>query len=294
MVTDYTMIGVLEMPDDKIQQSDASIPERAKVKADGNKEPRVPKCVLSIHAHPDDQEFTVGGTLAKWARQGAEIITVCITRGGAGSNKHTPKEMTPARLVQIREQEQRSACQVLGVKQVIFLDYPDGTLQPTIELRRDLTRLIREHKPEVVVIGDPTVRFYGNSYMNHPDHRVAADVACDAVFPSAGTRFIFPELLEEGLEPHEVSRLFLHGSEKPDTWIDISETIETKVCALLQHASQLGTWDPHQEMYQWAREEGKEGGLEMAEAFRVMVLREEAPEQEEKREQSPEYAETAR
>lgn len=275
----------------KAELSDLSIPERAVVKLDSLEEPKPPRIVLSIHAHPDDQEFTVGGTLAKWARSGSEIITVCITSGDAGSNEFTPASMTPSALVPIREREQRAACETLGVKDVVFLHYPDSRLTPTIELRRDLTRAIRKFKPDAVVCGDPTVRFYGNSYMNHPDHRVAADVACDAVFPSAGTRFIFPELLEEGLEPHQVSRVFIHGAEKPDAWIDVSTTLETKVQALLQHSSQLGPWDPHDRMKEWAREEGKDHGLEYAEAFRVMLLKEEEPEENKARLEQPEYAE---
>jgi len=130
-------------------------------------EPPAPKRVMSIHAHPDDQEFTVGGTLAKWARAGYEVVTVCITRGGAGSNKYTPPEMTREALVSIREDEQREACRILGVKETIFLDYEDGMLEPSIALRRELTRLIRRHRPEAVLTGDPTVRFYGTTYMNH-------------------------------------------------------------------------------------------------------------------------------
>lgn len=271
--------------------SDLSIPERAVSKPNSRQEPKPPRRLLSIHAHPDDQEFTIGATLAKWARLGTEIITVCITSGDAGSNEHTPPTMTKEELVRIREREQRAACGVLGVKDVVFLRYPDSMLTPSIELRRDLTRQIRIYKPDAVICGDPTVRFYGNSYMNHPDHRVAAEVACDAVFPSAGTRFIFPELLDEGLEPHQVSRVFIHGSETPDAWIDTSDWLEFKICALLQHASQLGTWDPHERMREWAHEEGKDHGLEFAEAFRIMVLREEKPGEEEERKEQPEYAE---
>jgi LmbE family N-acetylglucosaminyl deacetylase len=275
----------------KSELSDSSIPERAVAKLDSREEPKPPRCLLSIHAHPDDQEFTVGATLAKWARLGTEIITVCITSGDAGSNEHTPPTMTKAELVRIREREQRAACGVLGVKDVVFLRYPDSMLTPSIDLRRDLTRLIRKYKPDAVICGDPTVRFYGNSYMNHPDHRVAADAACDAVFPAAGTRFIFPELLDEGLEPHQVSRILIHGSETPDAWIDISDWLESKVCALLQHASQLGTWDPHERMREWAREQGKDHSLEFAEAFRVMVLREEKPGEGPERKEQPEYGE---
>ncbi len=263
------------MTDTESKISDASIPERGVVKVDSSKEPPAPARVMSIHAHPDDQEFTVAGTLAKWARAGSEILTVCITSGDSGSNDKTDPSMTKEELLRIREEEQRHACQVLGVREVIFLRYPDGMLQSTIPLRRDLTRLVRKYKPTAVVCGDPTVRFYGNSYMNHPDHRVAADVALDAVFPSAGTRFIFPELLTEGLEPHEVERIFIHGSEKPDTFIDISTTLEIKVAALKEHRSQIHDWDPTEMMTEWAKDEAKGHGLDEAEAFRQIILKEE-------------------
>lgn len=273
------------------QLADSAIPERAMTKTGASIEPKPPKCVLCIHAHPDDQEFTVGGTLAKWARGGTEIITVVITSGDAGSNERTEMTMTKTRLAELREVEQRNASALLGVRETIFLHYGDGTLQPTIDLRRDLTRLIRKYKPDAVVCGDPTVRFYGNSYMNHPDHRAAGDAACDAVFPSAGTRFIFPELLAEGYEPHEVHRVFLHGSEKNDAWVDISETLEIKCRALKQHVTQLGDWDPLERMKEWAADEGKEKGLPAAEAFRVMILKEETAQAEEERKKQEEYAE---
>lgn len=273
------------------QLADSSIPERAMTKVDSTQEPKTPQRVLCINAHPDDQEFTVGGTLAKWARAGADIVTVVITSGDAGSNERTDPTMTKTRLAEIREQEQRSACAALGVRETVFLHYSDGTLQPTLDLRRDLTRLIRKFQPDVVVCGDPTARFFGNSYMNHPDHRAAGDAACDAVFPSSGTRFIFPELLAEGYMPHEVSRVFLHGSDKSDVWIDISETLEIKVRALKKHTSQIGDWDPAEMMQQWARDEGKERGLDCAESFRVMVLKEDKQKQEQEREAKHEFAE---
>jgi LmbE family N-acetylglucosaminyl deacetylase len=235
-------------------------------------EPPAPKRAMSIHAHPDDQEFTVGGTLAKWARAGCEIVTICLTRGGAGSNKYTPLDMTREALVSIREDEQREACRVLGVKETIFLDYEDGMLEPSIAMRRDLTRLIRRHRPEAVLTGDPTVRYYGTTYMNHPDHRVASDVALDAVFPSAGTRLIFPELLAEGLEPHEVRQVYIHGAERPDTYVDIAETLDVKLTALRAHKSQMGEWDPAEMMTQWAAEQGRRRKLKAAESYRRMIL----------------------
>src|SRR6266436_5212684 len=130
------------------------------------KEPPAPKRVLSIHAHPDDQEFTVAGTLAKWARAGSEIVTVCLTSGSAGSNDSTPADMTREKLIPIRQDEQRGACRVLGIKEVVFLAGEDGMLEPTLALRREVTRVIRRYRPDAVVCGDPTVRFYGTRYLN--------------------------------------------------------------------------------------------------------------------------------
>ena len=235
-------------------------------------EPAAPSRVMSIHAHPDDQEFSVAGTLAKWSKAGSQIVTVCVTSGGAGSNEHTPPDMTREALVPIREEEQRQACRVLGIAEVVFLGYEDGMLEPSLALRRDLTRVIRRYRPDAVVCGDPTMRFFGASYMNHPDHRAAADAALDAVFPSAETRLIFPELLKEGLEPHKVRSVFIHGSEKPDTFIDISAFLGVKVSALKEHRTQMGTWDPTDMITGWAKMQGAKRKLEAAESYRLMRL----------------------
>ena len=159
-----------------------------------------------------------------------------------------------------------------GIQDVVFLRYPDGVLEPSLALRRDLTRVIRRYRPEAVICGDPTMRFYGNSYLNHPDHRAASDAALDAVFPSAGTRLIFPELLDEGLAPHEVESVFIFGSRHADTFIDIAETLTVKLAALKEHRSQMGTWDPTEMITGWAREQGARKGLEAAEAFLHMRL----------------------
>ena len=232
----------------------------------------IPQTVLTIFAHPDDQEFTVAGTLARWARAGSHITALLLTSGDAGSNDPNCPVTCKEDLAKLREAEQLAANATLGIAETVFLRYPDGILQHTLELRRDVTRQIRRFKPEVVVCGDPTVRFFGSGYMNHPDHRVAADVACDAVFPSAGTRLIFTELLDEGCEPHNVKRVYLSSTEKPDTWVDIADTLDTKIEALRKHASQLGEWDPAEEMRKWAEETGKEKGMEYAESFRVVTL----------------------
>jgi LmbE family N-acetylglucosaminyl deacetylase len=230
---------------------------------------------MSIHAHPDDQDFTVAGMLAKWARAGCEIVSVIITSGDAGSNSVDHEADYKPQLARIREEEQRAANQVLGVKETVFLHYPDGELVASVQLRKDLTRLIRKYKPEAVVTGDPSGWFYGNEYINHPDHRAAAEAATYAVFPSAGTRLIFPDLLEESLQPHNVKRLYIHGNEKPDTWVDIGETLDLKIEALKKHVSQTDTHEVDKWMREWAQEDGKEKGIQYAEAYRVMILQKE-------------------
>jgi len=232
----------------------------------------IPQKVMSIHAHPDDQEFTVAGTLAKWAAAGCEVISVVITSGDAGSNDPAHDASFKPELARLREGEQNAANNLIGIKQTLYLHYPDGELEPTLVLRKELTKLIRTHKPDVVVTGDPQAVFYGNGYINHPDHRAAAQAATYAVFPSAGSRLLFAELLKEGFEPHNVKRLYLHGPEKPDTWVDITGTIDTKLAALRKHASQLGDWDPEKMIREWAAEEGKEKGMAYAEAYKVMIL----------------------
>jgi LmbE family N-acetylglucosaminyl deacetylase len=238
----------------------------------------LPKIAMSIQAHPDDQEFTVAGTLAKWARQGCQVISVIVTSGDAGSNDPSKGADYKSSLALLREDEQIAANLVLGILETAFLHYPDGELEATLQLRKDLTRLIRQYKPDLVVTGDPRRVFFGSDYINHPDHRAAALAAVYATFPSAGTRLIFTDLLDEGYEPHNVRILYLHGDKKPDVWVDISETLELKIAALRKHASQLGDWDPSEEMRKWAAETGKEKGLKAAEAFRVMTLVEDKPE----------------
>ncbi len=240
-----------------------------------NEKEYLPKIAMSIQAHPDDQDFTVAGTLAKWARAGCKVISVLITSGDSGSNDPSKGAEYKPVLAKLREAEQLAANAVLGVSETVFLHYPDGELTASLALRKDLTRLIRIHKPDVVVSGDPSAWFYGNGYINHPDHRAAAEAATYAVFPSAGTRLMFTDLLTAGYEPHNVKRLYIHGAEKSDTWIDISETIDIKIEALKKHISQSDTHEIDEEMRAWAKDEGKEKGLAFAEAYRVMILQKE-------------------
>jgi LmbE family N-acetylglucosaminyl deacetylase len=225
--------------------------------------------ILGIFAHPDDAEFTCAGSAALWASQGAQITYVVVTAGAAGSND--PNQDLDE-LVRVRQAEQTAACTVLGVREVLFLGYPDGTLEPTLDLRRALTRIIRRLKPDRVVCGDPSVMFYSDDYINHPDHRAAAEAALYAVFPSAPTRPIFPELLTEGLDPHQVKEVYLSSdAAHVNTSIDISSTIERKIEALRCHKSQLDPGDG-QWIRDWAAEAGKAAGMQYAEAFRVIKL----------------------
>jgi LmbE family N-acetylglucosaminyl deacetylase len=206
---------------------------------------------------------------------GCEVVSIIVTSGEAGSNEPSRDIAYKPELARLREAEQSSANATLGIHETVFLHYPDGELEPTLNLRHDLTRLIRRYKPEAVVTGDPQGVFYGNGYINHPDHRAAAQAALYAVFPSSETRLIFTDLLTDGYEPHKVKRLYVHGSEKSDTWVDIAATIGIKIFALKKHVSQLGDWNPDKMLREWAAEEGKEHGLEYAEAYKVMLLSEE-------------------
>jgi LmbE family N-acetylglucosaminyl deacetylase len=196
-----------------------------------------PERVLFIVAHPDDPEFGAGGTVARWVRGGAKVTYVIVTDGSKGSNDH---EITSEELVRLRQAEQTAAANFLGVSDVVFLGYSDGQVYNTPELRRDLVRQIRLHRPDIVVTHDPTTRFVGDSYINHPDHRAVGDTALDAVFPLARDRFNFPEHEREGLEPHAVQNVLVRPTNEPNEWVDISETIELKIAALYEHRSQIG------------------------------------------------------
>ncbi len=228
------------------------------------------KTVLCIAAHPDDNEFGVAGTVAKWAREGRAVVFCLVTSGSAGTNEHTPHNDG---LVPIREKECWDAAKILGVSDIVFLRYQDGVVEPTLGLRRDLTRVIRKVKPDIVISGDPTVRWYGHGYLNHPDHRAVGSASLDAIFPSAETRYIFPELLAEGLEPHKVREVFINFGNPPDTWIDIGETIELKCAALKAHVSQIGPGEWIDKMMrEWAEREGEGTGIKYSESYRRMVF----------------------
>jgi LmbE family N-acetylglucosaminyl deacetylase len=228
------------------------------------------KTVLCISAHPDDNEFTIAGSVARWTREGRRVVFCLVTTGGAGTNEHTP---TSEGLTEIRERESREAAKILGVTDVVFLGYQDGTVEPTLALRRDLTRVIRRAKPDVVVCSDPTVRWHGTEYLNHPDHRAVASAGLDAVYPSAETHGIFTELLDEGLEPHKVKEVLLVAPAEANVWVDITDTFDTKLAALRAHASQVGPGEWIEPLLRtWAESNGKRVGVKYAETYRRMVL----------------------
>ncbi len=230
-----------------------------------------PKRIAVIFAHPDDAEFICAGTVARWAAEGHHISYVLITSGDKGSDD---PEMTPERLAEIRMVEQRHAADILGVVDVVFMGHSDGYLVPDLDLRKDLVRVIRTLKPDVVICQDPTVRYVAQSYLNHSDHRAAGEATLDAIFPAARNRMYFPELLEEGLEPHKVEEVYLAGAATPDVAIDITDYIDRKLDALRAHVCQLNGWDPSDELRKWAREDAANfpGHGEYAESFKYFKL----------------------
>lgn len=240
--------------------------------ADTSDDPIGPRKIAVIMAHPDDAEFICAGAVASWVKQGDEVVYVLLTSGDKGSDD---PEMTPERLVATREAEQRDAAHILGVKDVTFLKYPDAYLEPNLELRKALVRVIRRLKPDVVVCQDPTVRWADQSYINHPDHRAAGEATLAAIFPSARDRLTFPELLLEGLEPHRVREVYLAGALEPDMAIDITAEMDTKLDSLRAHASQVTVDDEFTETIRtWARETAEKhpGHGEYAESFRYFKL----------------------
>ena len=196
-----------------------------------------PARALVVAAHPDDIEFGCAGTVARWVREGAHVTYVLVTNGAAGSSD---PEMTRERLAELREAEARAAAKVVGVDHVEFLGYEDGLLEPTLEVREKIVRLIRRVRPEVVVTTDPTTRYFADRYINHPDHRAAGEATLAAVIPGSDTRLAYPELLEEGLEPVKLTGVWLMMNMEPNLVVDIGEFIDKKIESLVCHVTQVG------------------------------------------------------
>ena len=223
---------------------------------------------MVVVAHPDDAEWGCAGTVAKWCAEGREVVYVLCTDGSKGS---ADPDMTSARLVKIREQEQLNVAELLGLHKVVFLGYEDAMLQPTLELRRDITRQIRRYRPDVLICTYPTRCLTGQGYLGHPDHFAAAEAALSAVFPAARDRLTFPELLQEGLEPHKVREAWIMGHEEPDRYVDVTPHMDIAIEALKRHQSQVGE-EADKYMRQWRRRVGEKVGFQYAEAFKCFSL----------------------
>ncbi len=213
--------------------------------------------VLVITAHPDDVDFGAAGTVAAWTEQGVHVAYCVVTDGDAGGfDPDVPRSKIP----EIRRAEQEAAAKVVGVNDVTFLAYPDGRLTATIELRRDLARVIRRERPQRVLCPSAE-RNLARIYASHPDHLAAGEAAICAVYPDARNAFAFPELMKEGLDAHTVREVWIMAGPRRDTYVDITATIESKVSALMCHVSQLP--DPastRDRMFAWGREVATEAG----------------------------------
>ena len=242
---------------------------------------------MVIGAHPDDDDFGTAATSALWASQGKKIVWVVMTDGTEGSEVPNIDE---SEFILAREQEQRAACELLGVKAVEFLRFRDGHLTNNEETRKAVVRLIRKYRPRVIFTHDPSQHIFApdpdekpeeTGYLNHPDHRATGNIVLDAIFPAAGNPRSFRELLVENLKPYKVHELYLFASQQANTFIDVSQTIDLKARAILSHVTQFGP-DAEKQMPERVRtmagrmakiaEEKKGSNIQYAEAFRRIKL----------------------
>lgn len=228
---------------------------------------------LVVTPHPDDAELMAGATMAKWASQGTEIVLCVVTNGAMGSNDPAVQR---ADLIQTRRREQHAAAGLLGIAEVIFLDYEDGYVEDSHNLRRDLIREIRRHKPDVVVGPDPAMFYAGQQYVNHPDHRAVGAAFCAAVNPGATTVPLYrAELYDQGFAPHQVKACLLGLATSADYVVDIEGLLDTKVAALKAHQSQMAAWEGMEDFVRGLATmmAGMAGGtLTYAEAFKAFFF----------------------
>ncbi len=224
-----------------------------------------PMRAMVIMAHPDDAEFLCSGTVAKWCKEGWDVYYVLVTGGDKGTHDDT---MHPEKLAAIREEEQRAACRVLGVKECIFLGYPDGFTSESAELRGQIVRLLRLYRPDVVITWDA---FRGT--FNHRDHRNVGQATMDAIYPIVRDRLFYQRDEEEGLTSHQVNEVLLAGAVDGDYVVDITDVWETKVDAILCHASQIGERTKETFLKERAEREAKEPGKPIEERFKRWSIR---------------------
>jgi len=226
-----------------------------------------PADILVISPHPDDAEFGAAGTVATWTRTGKQVIYVVCTNGDKGS---TNPDLKPEQLVPLRKKEQLAAAEILGVREVLFMGYPDQCLEDTPQFRKDIVRMIRTYRPRTVVTVDPYRR-----YVWHRDHRITGQVVLDAVYPFARNRLAYPDLLEEGLEPHKVDDLLFWAAEESNYRSDITDTFDLKLAALRCHASQLGELEMpalEKRLRERCRTMAEGEAFELAEAFHREII----------------------
>ncbi len=226
------------------------------------------KTVLVVGAHPDDNDFGAGATVAKAVKQGAEVIYLIATAGQRGSSDEA---MTPERLSQIRREEQQEAAKSLGVREVQFLDYVDGELLPDLKLKEEVVRFIRRYRPDVVFTMDPSYFYFKTlGFVNHSDHRAIGEATLDACFPLARDLLSFPQHIKAGLPPHKVKDLLLYSivPENATFYVDVTETFEAKIRALALHKSQIGDIRKIEGRLRGRAEAaGKLAGCRLAESF---------------------------
>ncbi len=222
--------------------------------------------VLGVGAHADDLDCNAAGTIARLAAEGAEVYYLILTDGSKGTKD---PDITVESLAAMRQQEQRDAAKLLGVKEVFFLGYEDGALEVTLQLKKDIVRFVRRLKPDVMIAFDPTFVYDAQqSFINHSDHRACGQAVLDAAYPLARDHLTFPELAAEGLTPHAVRTLLLTNFVGQHYFVDISDTFKLKLKAIAAHTSQVP--DPaeiHARFRQRAEKLGKQTGCEYAEGF---------------------------
>jgi len=224
---------------------------------------------MVVVAHADDAEWGCSGTVAKLCAEGWEMVYVLCTDGSKGSDD---PEISSAELVRIREQEQKDAGKILGLRDVVFLGYEDAMLQPTLELRRDIAREIRRYRPYLLICQNPVRRLTHGGYLGHPDHYAAGEAALSAVYPTARDRLTFPQLLAEGLEPHKVREVWVMDHEESNQYVDVSQHLTTAVAALRAHQSQVDPEQADEYLRRGRQQTGEQVGLPYAERFKRFTL----------------------
>jgi len=226
--------------------------------------------VLVIFSHPDDAEFGAASTIATLGAGGARIDYVVTTDGSKGTDDPS---VSPEQLAATRIAEQRAAADVLGVREIVHLGYPDGYLTASLDLRRDIVRQIRGFRPDLVIAQNPQRRLDGNPYIGHPDHLATGEATLSAVYPAARDRLNFPELLGEGLEPWKVQQVLVTGTERANLWVDVAASLDVGLAALRCHVSQVSDWEAVEaRVRDRAHEAGASVGMEYAQAFLSIQL----------------------